>query len=285
MPKIWPSPIFEKNFFRSKIPEICRKSPFLQILFGFFPLFRCSFSYKNITDIAFSFVRSSVRSFVRSYFHYQLGPISMWLVFMQTLLHFLVPVLHLHKFEQLDKIWDDQGSGATVSCSVWRTTKQDGFYSLGDIFIAGSRTKPNHGYLLKVEIQDKEDVLKVPQSYTKLWTDSGSGADKDLAIWKLQCPTGYMDLGNAATDGSEPQPGDVYCLKRVYVQEGSMSDWKYVWNDAGTGARQDLTIYRSGDGSQFTANGFGAVASHSEKPSWDPQFLAQGPVLMAKDES
>ena len=43
------------------------------------------FSHKTISDIAFSFVRLFVRSFVhshaRSCFHYQVGPISMWLVF------------------------------------------------------------------------------------------------------------------------------------------------------------------------------------------------------------
>ena len=36
MLKTWQSPIFENDFFRPKMPEICRKSPFLQILFGVF---------------------------------------------------------------------------------------------------------------------------------------------------------------------------------------------------------------------------------------------------------
>ena len=37
MPKIWPSQIFEEFFFRPEMPEICRKSPFLQIFIGLFP--------------------------------------------------------------------------------------------------------------------------------------------------------------------------------------------------------------------------------------------------------
>ena len=61
-----PSPIVEKFFFRSKIPEICRKSPFLQIFLGLFPYISCFFSHKNIYDIAFFFVRSFVRLFVLS---------------------------------------------------------------------------------------------------------------------------------------------------------------------------------------------------------------------------
>ena len=35
--KTWPSQIFEKIFFRPKIPEICQKSPFSQVFIGLFP--------------------------------------------------------------------------------------------------------------------------------------------------------------------------------------------------------------------------------------------------------
>ena len=49
-----------------------------------FSLYFVVFSHKNNNDIAFSFflsfVRSLVRALVRSYFHYQVGPISIWLV-------------------------------------------------------------------------------------------------------------------------------------------------------------------------------------------------------------
>ena len=89
MPKIWPTPIFEKIFFRPKMPEICRKSPFSQILFGLFPYISLFFhSITLMISLVRSFVRSFVRSltlsrarsFVRSYFHYQVVSISLWLV-------------------------------------------------------------------------------------------------------------------------------------------------------------------------------------------------------------
>ena len=99
---------FSKNlFFRPKMPEICRKNRFFGFLSRFHHLFFLIFCTKtrisnaqnmaesnfrenagNILEIAVSFVRSFVpRSFVhmlvrraRSYFHYQVGPISIWLV-------------------------------------------------------------------------------------------------------------------------------------------------------------------------------------------------------------
>ena len=50
--KTWPSPIFENNFFRPKMPEICRQLPFLQILFGLFLILRCFFTENVINSDA-----------------------------------------------------------------------------------------------------------------------------------------------------------------------------------------------------------------------------------------
>ena len=66
MLKTWPSPIFEKKlFFR---PEICWKSPFLQIFFGLFPHILLFFFTQKLKWYRF-YVRSlarSQRSFVLS---------------------------------------------------------------------------------------------------------------------------------------------------------------------------------------------------------------------------
>ena len=42
------SPILEKIFFRPKMPEICRKSPFLQVFIGLFPNFSLYFHRKTL---------------------------------------------------------------------------------------------------------------------------------------------------------------------------------------------------------------------------------------------
>ena len=48
MPKTWLSPIFEKIFFRLEMLEICRKSPFFMILFGYFPYISLFFHTKTL---------------------------------------------------------------------------------------------------------------------------------------------------------------------------------------------------------------------------------------------
>ena len=101
----------KRVFFRPKMPEIYRKSPFLYIFLRLFTYISLFFSHKNINDISFfiySLVRPSIclltHSFVPlfalslvhfsgsyplynvyicsqfSNFHYQVGPISMRLV-------------------------------------------------------------------------------------------------------------------------------------------------------------------------------------------------------------
>ena len=70
----------EKIFSGRKCRKYAGNRRFCRFSLDFFYIFRCFFSHKNISDIAFSFVRSFVRSRARSYFHYQVGPISMLLV-------------------------------------------------------------------------------------------------------------------------------------------------------------------------------------------------------------
>ena len=63
----------------SKIPEIAVFADFYRTFSLYFVVF---FHTKTLFVRSFvrSFSRSFARSFVRSYFHYQVGPMSMWLV-------------------------------------------------------------------------------------------------------------------------------------------------------------------------------------------------------------
>ena len=69
--------------------------------------------------------------------------------------------IYLHKVTELTKIWDDEGSGAIVNCSIWRAFGGENLYPIGDLFVAGKRENPGFGYLLEVSTIDKNDVLKV----------------------------------------------------------------------------------------------------------------------------
>ena len=60
MPKIWPSLIFEKHFFRPKMPEICRKSPFLQIFIGLLSYISLFFYTKTLLITILTIISGSI---------------------------------------------------------------------------------------------------------------------------------------------------------------------------------------------------------------------------------
>ena len=175
--------------------------------------------------------------------------------------------LSLYEVGELKLIWKDKGSGAVRDVSIWRAESRDGYYPLGDIAV-GTHSKPRIGFLLKSR-DVKNDSIRAPVSYSKIWNDRGSGADKHVQLWRVNCPAGYVSLGNVATSGSYPQKGDVYCVKRSYTFSGSSSNWKTVWKDHGSGAKVDVSIYeaRGTSSNQQSVRGFGAVANHHSLPS------------------
>jgi len=182
--------------------------------------------------------------------------------------------LNLYEVEDLKFIWNDAGSGASESVSIWRAESKAGYYPLGDIAVA-SYSKPKIGFLLKPK-DVNSDSVRPPVSYVKIWNDAGSGADKDVQLWRVNCPAGYVSLGSVATDGSEPQLGDVYCVKMSDTSYGSAENWGYIWRDYNSGANADVSIYEAlaTDSNQQSVRGFGAVAKHD---------YPRPPYLLKKD--
>jgi len=181
--------------------------------------------------------------------------------------------LNLYEESSLHRVWSDSGSGGKYDLTIWRAAKRDGYYPVGDIAVR-TYSKPSFGYLIRPSDKDNNEV-QVPISYHKIWTDAGSGADQDVALWKPNCGGGYVSLGYLATNGGYPKVGDIYCVKAKYTVPGSSSNWQWVWNDAETGSNRDVTVYEAvaKTSKQQSVRGFGAVSSYSYKPS-SPSMLS-----------
>lgn len=180
--------------------------------------------------------------------------------------------LSLFETNNLKLIWNDKGSGARRDCSIWRSESKEGYFPVGDIVVA-TWSKPKIGFLIKPTSSQYYSAVSAPVSYSRIWNDKGSGADRDVQLWKVNCPGGYVSLGGVATDGSYPKLGDVYCINNRYVVYGSIHNWVHVWRDHGSGAHADVSIYeaQSKSSSQQSVRGFGAVSSYSRSPM--PPFL------------
>ncbi|KAL5272547.1 hypothetical protein ACHWQZ_G000674 [Mnemiopsis leidyi] len=175
--------------------------------------------------------------------------------------------LNLYEVAELKMIWNDAGSGAKADCSIWRAESREGYYPVGDIVVA-SHSKPALGFLLKATDKD-EGAVRLPVSYSRIWNDRGSGADRDVQLWKANCPPGYVALGDVATSGAYPAIGDIYCVNSEYASYGSSSNWGYIWRDYGSGADADVSIYeaKAVSTSEQSVRAFRSVASHSSYPS------------------
>ena len=176
--------------------------------------------------------------------------------------------LNLYEVGELKLIWNDAGSGAHADVSIWRAESRDGYYPVGDIVVA-THAKPRIGFLLK-PTNAHGDAIRVPVSYHPIWNDGGSGADRDVTLWKVTCPGGYVSLGNVATSGGYPAVGDVYCVKSSYTTYGSATNWGYIWRDHGSGAHRDVSIFEARQSlrTQQSVRGFGAIASYSGYPGY-----------------
>ncbi|AKF85986.1 hypothetical protein MFUL124B02_19740 [Myxococcus fulvus 124B02] len=139
-------------------------------------------------------------------------------------------------------VYDDDGTGANDSVTVWRpsTAGSPGFYPLGDL------AQPNEGGPAPKTtflVSGEGDVLARPVDYDLIWDDRGSGGTDDVRFWHPRPPAGYTCLGSVAQlDDDKPSLDLVRCVKSEYVVPARAS---WVWNDRGSGADDDITVWQA----------------------------------------
>lgn len=135
-----------------------------------------------------------------------------------------------------DEIWNDRGSGAARDVSFWRPTPATGWYRVGH------HVKLGHGFPTEATMVVKAkvgDSLAKPIDYAGIWNDSGSGADRDVSVWRPVCPNGYQALGDVA-NGSHAKPSidEVRCVKASALEQAQPG--AEIWNDSDSGADNDF---------------------------------------------
>ena len=103
-----------------------------------------------------------------------------------------------------EAMYSDQGSGGNQDVTFWRVIAPPGYVALGDIVNIGYGPVPN-------SVKDiyrcvRYDLVRQGTINRSVWTDSGSGADRDGSMWYVQPTTegitGYFKVqrGYAAPD-------------------------------------------------------------------------------------
>ena len=106
---------------------------------------------------------------------------------------------------------------------------------------------------------------------TKVWDDSGSGARDDVSIWKAEAPSGYLPVGHIVIR-SHQKPSKAYVIKAVDGKADTDAlvlpvSYDKIWDDSGSGAKSDVTIWRVLCPGGYVA--LSNVATNGNKPSRD----------------
>lgn len=181
------------------------------------------------------------------------------------------------------RIWSDAGSGANQNGAFFRPvlTNMQGFHSLGDLSV---RSHSSAGQIMAVvrDMSDSGNILVAPLSYTRLWTDAGSGANQDGSVWRPNPPAGYVAIGLVANSGyNAPSLNAMRCIKEEYVIQGVIST-NAIWSDVGSGANQDFSSWgilspqvSAGSGKIYlAANTFIGHASHNKPANTNANLYA-----------
>ncbi len=185
--------------------------------------------------------------------------------------HFLVKIknvskaLHIVPVNKYQLIWNDYKSGAWLDGAYFKPIAPIDNYS-GAYFILGHVGHPSHNtpnfttYAVK---SLQKNAVRHPLKYIKIWDDSGSGASKNIFIWRPVAPVGYVALGDVATTKNYP-PGirEIVCIRKDLVEEASIGG--LTWFDRRSGANRSVgswnIIPRNSLG--YFTNLFYAHASH-----------------------
>ncbi|GAA1291941.1 Vps62-related protein [Saccharothrix xinjiangensis] len=150
---------------------------------------------------------------------------------------------------QFDFLWDDRGSGAPRNGSFWRPKPPSGWWALGG-FATDRHDNINgqRGGLVARVADEASGLLRAPVDYELIWTDSGSGADRDGAIWRPKPPAGYVALGDLCWSGwSKPPLNAMACVRREYQGRQYIRDARVgeqIWNDDDSEADRDVSVWR-----------------------------------------
>ena len=172
-----------------------------------------------------------------------------------------------------------KGSGAQHNGSFYRPIPPEGFHALGSIG-RKSYDDPNGKVaalcVKAAEPRSARPPLAKPVRYDLIWSDRGSGANRDGSCWRPVPPSGYVALGDVFVRGYKaPALDAVMCVARGLTFEGAIGE--RIWTDSGSGANHDFgawqveasRVFHEAEGGLLAVNSFVGAPS-SSRPSTSP---------------
>ncbi|MDF0729545.1 MAC/perforin domain-containing protein [Pseudomonas entomophila] len=160
-------------------------------------------------------------------------------------------VLAVNLFPAMRRVGTDAGSGAKQDLSVWAPSTDQGNRYTGQ-FAQRNHSSAADGRSALLRDLYELGFLKAPMDFVQVWTDAGSGKSGYYACWRPVPPAGYRALGDIMVLGTSDYsiPEDIkkglVCVHESLCRDINLKDIssQAIWNDAGSGARQDVTLWK-----------------------------------------
>ena len=89
-------------------------------------------------------------------------------------------------------VWNDKGSGADKDGSCWSPIAPEGYVALGDVFATGYNEPSINDVMCVAKELNYEGLFE-----DKIWSDEGSGANRDFSSWQIKPTKSYVDSNDA----------------------------------------------------------------------------------------
>ncbi|KAF9027295.1 hypothetical protein BDZ89DRAFT_1066951 [Hymenopellis radicata] len=145
----------------------------------------------------------------------------------------------------VNKMTTDSGSGANTDLSVWRPNLDTDWYYLGQ----GAESNWSHAPFGIIVHALEPDALKDVVGWERVWDDAGSHKGTDFALWRGIPPNeDYVVVGGIFSTNpgwAEPNSEQKRGIKAIRRNLLVMDDTFQVWNDTGTHASKDGSVWKT----------------------------------------
>ena len=156
-------------------------------------------------------------------------------------------------------IWTDKGSGADLDGFFFTPSAESSYYIIGGYARRKGDSKSKNCVisvrLSKNNPEETPELLVPPGDWSLIWTDKGSGANKDGSMWNAVPPSKeYRCLGSVMQKGyKKPVLSNYRCVHSGLTKK--IQNKSIVWTDKGSGADKDVTVFNLPNSKSFFAVG------------------------------
>ncbi|RKZ48467.1 MAG: hypothetical protein DRQ58_04390 [Gammaproteobacteria bacterium] len=156
-------------------------------------------------------------------------------------------------------IWSDKGSGAELDGFFFSPSAESSYFIIGG---SATRKVDRNSKICVISVRpsknnpgDAPELLVPPGDWSLIWTDKGSGANKDGSMWNAVPPSKkYRCLGTVMQKGyKKPVLPNYRCVHSGLTRK--IQNKSIVWTDKGSGADKDVTVFKLPNSKSFFAVG------------------------------